>query len=164
MVIQTWAGDWELVMLVQGADGTEVTLANVTMSVAKPALASPASLMTRLPKGALLLLKDPAAQLRFGLRRRGDEMPSIRMASPNLAMALLALIHDSRGDKQGVLRIDAANESVIALVQHGDHETPSSFTPVAWSDIGCEMPILSAVMAWAARAAVFLDLNVELKT
>ena len=163
-MIQTWAGDWELVMLVQGADDTEVTLANVTMSVAKPALASPASLMTRLPKGALIMMRDPAAQFGFGLRRRVDDEVSIRMSSPNLAVALLAMIHDTMaGAKRGVLRVDTTHESLVALVRDGDREEPSPLTPVPWSDVGCA-PTRSTVTAWAARTALLLDFDVELKT
>ncbi len=163
-MIQTWAGDWELVMLIWGSDGDGVTLSGVAMGVDKPTPASPAALVTRLPKGALILMRDPTAQFGFGLRRRADDEVSIRMSSPNLAVALLAMIHNTgTGEKRGVLRVDTTHESLMALVRDGDREEPSLFTPVPWSDVGCA-PTRSAVTAWAARTALLLDFDVELKT
>jgi len=159
--MKTEVGDWEMVVLASHGDGWLAHRpTRVSMTPATPA--APASLELEIPRSLVMTLRVNPQPLCFGLRRKGDDGPSIVAVSPLVVLALLALYELMKGSLKGVLCIDITNKVILPMVDDGVNRRPMPHGPIVWSHV-VEDATLSAVTTWVARAALILDFTVELK-
>ncbi len=160
--MKTKVGEWELVMLLRHGDGwVSSPLPDIEVEPVAPA-ATP-WLSVQVPHGALALLQGAPQAPRFGLRRKGDEEPSIATASLAMAATLLVLGGAAPGPSGVTLRVDTRNECVQSMLADASGKSPAPFGAVSWKEILGTEPSPEALWAWVARAALLFGCDVELK-